>query len=368
MSDRDSHFYEDELQRHEKRESRAERKFLRSKDRSQYKKSDIDQQRKQEVPLEYKTGTLRGRIISVTGETINVVDENNLPVTCVLKGSFKQDLQRLKNPVVVGDFVRFIPSDTGDGFIVDIEPRKTFLSRADNLSQKKEHLIAANIDQVLITVSILQPSLKIPIIDRYIIAAKKGGMEPIVIVNKIDLLENEEAEYEKILFEEATKAYAIAGVTFLGVSASTDQGIKELQKLMQEKVSVFSGQSGVGKTSLINTLTGSTFATREGVERTGKGAHTTTKAQLLPLKKGGWVIDTPGIRSFGLWNLQKEDIASYFKEFQNEAAKCKFANCTHTHEQECAVIAAVEDGVIHSLRYDSYCALLEQIDEKHLRR
>lgn len=367
----DSHDYlEDDLQRKEKRDSRHDRKKLRAKDRSKYKKTDQDQQKKLEqgiIPKEHNFE--RGRVLSINGENITVESEGKL-VTCVLRGSLKKDRQRIKNLIIVGDFVLFSSSSAGEGLIEEVEPRRTVLSRADNLSRQKEHLIAANIDLVLITVSVVQPVLKTPIIDRYVIAAEKGGMDYLVIVNKIDLLEADsfEAEVEKELYEDAIQAYSIANIPFLGVSTVTNEGLAELKKAMQGRASVFSGQSGVGKSSLINAITGSSLLTREGVERTGKGSHTTTTAQLLPLEGSGWVIDTPGIRSFGLWNLCSEDIAAYFDEFTPFAAQCKFANCTHTHEENCAVLKAVEAGQIHPLRYDSYQALIAQLQEIHLRR
>lgn len=360
--------YEEELERHEKRLSRSDRKVMRNKDRSQYKKSDQDQQKKQAEPFEATEGTQRGRVLNITGETMQVASDKGPLVSCVVRGVLKHKTARMKNLIAVGDFVHFVPTNTSEGMVIDVEPRKSLLSRADNLSHQKEHIIATNIDLVLITVSVGLPLLKTPIIDRYIIAADRGNMEYAIIINKIDLLEKEEYESEKVMYEETCKAYAIAGVHLIGISTVTGEGMDKLKEIMHDKASVFSGQSGVGKSSLINALTGSQLPTREGVERTGKGAHTTTKAQLIPLESGGWVIDTPGVRSFGLWDLKKEEVAAYFDEFADYFPRCRFANCTHTHEEGCAVIEAVEEEKIHPLRYYSYCALLEQLDQEHLRR
>lgn len=360
--------YEEDLERHEKRLSRSDRKILRAKDRSQYKKSDQDQQKKQAEPNTSVEGSKRGRVLNISGEFMEVATDDGALTPCVISGALKHKTARMKNIIAVGDFVHFIPSNDQEGMVIDVEPRKTVLSRADNLSHQKEHIIAANIDLVLITVSVGQPLLKTPIIDRYIIAADKGRMDYVIIINKIDLLEQEEYETEKVMYEETCKAYAIAGVPLIGVSTMSGEGMDKLKDAMHNKASVFSGQSGVGKSSLINTLTGSQLATRAGVERTGKGAHTTTKAQLIPLESGGWVIDTPGIRSFGLWDLNKDEVAAYFDEFGLYSPQCRFANCTHTHEEGCAVIAAVEEEKVHPLRYYSYCAILEQLDQEHLRR
>lgn len=368
MSKNDHDYYEEELQRHEKRESRGDRKILRTKDRSKYKKTDKDQLLKALKPFEATEGTLRGRVLSITGELIEVASESGETLPCVLRGILKKDKQRIKNLITVGDFVHYVPYEGSEGLITDVEPRKTILSRADNLDQQKEHLIAANIDLVIITVSVVLPPLKTNIIDRYIIASDRGGMDYVVIVNKIDRLEEPDQEVEQYMFEEATKAYEIAGVPFFGVSATTGEGMDRLKELMKGRASVFSGQSGVGKSSLINTLTGSNLLTREGVQRTRKGSHTTTKAQLLPLEGGGWIVDTPGIRSFGLWELNRSEVAAYFDEIIRYAPECGFANCTHTHEENCAVIAAVEEEKIHPFRYQSYCAILEQLDAEHFRR
>ncbi len=368
MSKNDQEHYEEELQRHEKRLSRGDRKVLRAKDRSKYKKTDVDQQVKSAKPFEATEGALRGRVLSITGEYIEVASEEGHVLPCVLRGALKKEKQRVKNLITVGDFVHYLPCDGGEGMIADVEPRKTVLSRADNLDQQKEHLIAANVDLVLITVSVVHPPLKTNIIDRYIIASDRGGMDYAIVVNKIDMIQNPDEEVERYMFEEAQKAYAIAGIPFFGVSASTGEGMDRLMELMKGKASVFSGQSGVGKSSLINTLTGSNLPTREGVQRTKKGSHTTTTAILLPLPCGGWIVDTPGIRSFGLWEIDKSHVAAYFDEIIRYAPGCAFANCTHTHEEKCAVIAAVEEDKIHPFRYQSYCAILEQLEEEHHRR
>ncbi|MFA6915466.1 MAG: ribosome small subunit-dependent GTPase A [Parachlamydiales bacterium] len=360
--------YEEDLERHEKRLSRSDRKILRAKDRSQYKKSDQDQQKKLTESFISAEGTDRGRVLNISGEFMEVATATGTLVPCVVSGALKHKTARMKNIIAVGDFVHFIPMNEREGMVLEVEPRTTVLSRADNLSHQKEHIIAANIDLVLITVSVGQPLLKTPIIDRYIIAADKGKMKYVIIINKIDLLESEEYETEKAMYEETCKAYALAAVPLIGVSTVTGEGMDKLKEVMHNKASVFSGQSGVGKSSLINMLTGSELPTRTGVERTGKGAHTTTKAQLIPIESGGWVIDTPGIRSFGMWDLNKDEVAAYFDEFALYFPKCRFANCTHTHEEGCAVIQAVEEEKIHPLRYYSYCALLEQLDQEHLRR
>ncbi len=366
---------EEEFLGENRKEAKIERKRIQSKDRSKYKKTDQEKYIKSvEQDLQSKLGGqdyLEGRVLSILPQGILVDCEGKL-YTCIMKGLLKKEKTQAKNLVAVGDFVLFEKKDENEGVIAHVKPRKTVLSRADNLSRRKEQLIAVNIDQVLITVSVMNPPLKIPIIDRYIIATQKGGMEPIIIVNKVDLLEDqndpEKCEVEREIFEEALEAYREAGVTLISVSASTGEGMDTLKEVMKNKASVFSGQSGVGKSSLINAVADLNVKVGEVVEKTGKGAHTTTTTNLIPLECGGWCIDTPGIKSFGIWNLSEEEVQGYFPEIQKFGAECKFTNCTHTHEEHCAVLIALEEGKLSPLRFDSYQALMWSIKASHVRR
>jgi ribosome biogenesis GTPase len=199
-------------------------------------------------------------------------------------------------------------------------------------------------------------------------------MEPVIVINKIDLLDNPSEEQkvfvaqEKTLFEEFLEAYKTVGIPVIAVSAATGAGLEELRQVMTDKASVFSGQSGVGKSSLINLITGLDLRVGETVEKTKKGSHTTTTTQLIPLSFGGLCIDTPGIKSFGVWDLKRDEIEAYFSEIHECGLVCKFPDCTHSHEEGCAVIPAVETGNISLMRYQSYEALIESVEEKHLRR
>jgi ribosome biogenesis GTPase len=274
----------------------------------------------------------------------------------------------LKNLLTVGDFVLFEPKDHSEGFIIEVLERTSVLSRADNLSRRKEQLIAANIDQVLITTSVVSPAFKANLVDRYIIAAQKGGMKPIIVINKIDQLENVDdvsIAAERELVHLFIEIYTQLGYQVIPVSCITQEGIAALKETMRSKASVFSGQSGVGKSSLINLMTGLELPTGEIVSKTQKGAHTTTSAQLIPLEEGGWCIDTPGIKSFGLWNLQTEEIQQFYHEIKAAGAQCRYPNCTHIHEPDCAVVSAVQAGTISALRYESYCSLLTSIEKPH---
>lgn len=372
-----SHLEEEFLKRTRK-ETKVQRKMISAKDRSKFKKTDREKYFKsvaeeREAKLA-KHQLLEGRVISINPQAI-IVDWNGLRINCILKGLLKKEKMQLKNLVTVGDFVLFEKKSESEGVIAQIKPRETALSRADNLSRRKEQLIAANVEQVLITASVVNPPLKPSLIDRYIIATRKGGMDPIVVINKIDLFQNppqdedpDLIEREKMIYDELLEAYESAGIPVIVLSSFTKEGIDQLRQVMRNKTSVFSGQSGVGKSSLINCLTGLNLRVREIVEKTKKGAHTTSVAQLLPLDFGGWCVDTPGVKSFGIWDLKKDEIEGYFDEIRSLKMGCKFQDCTHTHEEQCAVLRALEKGELSPLRYESYQALMESVSKEHLRR
>ncbi len=355
----------------DRKTAKKDRKTAQEKDRSKYKKTDRkkwfeDHDRDMQMKME-KRDLLRGRVLSVIPQGF-VVNHEGKEYICTLRGLLKKEKRQLKNVVTVGDFVLFEPLADKEGAISYVEPRKSVLSRQDAMTRRSEHIIAANIDQVLITASVVNPPLKPSLIDRYIIAARKGRMQPVVVINKIDLLEDPANESEKELYEELLEAYRLAEIPLLSLSCKTRAGIEELKAAMQNKASVFSGQSGSGKSSLINEVTGLNLATGEVIDKTKKGSHTTTRAHLIPLKFGGFCIDTPGIKSFGVWDLQKEEIESFYTEICAAAKMCKFPNCSHTHEADCAVVEAVEKGEISPLRYATYAQLYETIEEEHLRR
>ncbi len=305
----------------------------------------------------------KGRVLSVTPQGFKVDSDKEL-WNCTLKGVLKNNRLQKKNLVTVGDLVFFEPCGNQEGVICHIEERTSFLSRQEARTGKAEQLIAANIDQVLITTSVGNPLLKPTLIDRYIIAAKKGHMTPIVVINKIDLL----SEAEALFLKEYLKALDLAKITHVLVSCKTNVGLEKLKELMEGKTSVFAGQSGVGKSSLINSVTGTTLLTGDVTEKTKKGTHTTTTASLIPLTCGGFCIDTPGIKTFGVWQLESDEIHLYFEEIAREGKRCYYPNCSHTHEEICAVKQAVERGEISPIRYDSYLSLLEATDEEHFHR
>ncbi len=370
---KDENFWriEEEYFSYDRKIARKERKLASAKDRSKYKKSDQDQLKKRissDDSNEYDH-LQQGRVLAIQPEGIIVCSDQKNWI-CSLKGSLKQDKNRIKNLVAVGDFVRFEETNSDQGCIVKVMQRHSILSRADNLSRNKEQLIAVNIDQVLITASVAFPPLKPFLVDRYIIAAQKGNMEPIILINKIDLLNSDsnEIEEERALYNEFVKTYQDLDFKVIPISVETGEGIAELKAAMYQKTSVFSGQSGVGKSSLINLVTGSSFATGSVVQKTQKGSHTTTTTHLVPLEDGGFCIDTPGIKSFGVWELKVDEIASYFSEITSFSCHCKYPDCAHINEPQCAVKQAVEENKISHLRFASYCALMASVSEEHRQR
>ncbi|MDX8431010.1 MAG: ribosome small subunit-dependent GTPase A [Candidatus Algichlamydia australiensis] len=336
-----------------KRKEREERKRISKKDRSKFKKTD----QKKDIEAPTDPNLLRGRVLSIHGEIIKVTTKEKI-FECCLKGTLKKEKKLLRNLVAVGDFVRFYPKENELSPIVHVDPRHSYLSRREHFKGKKEQLLAVNIDQVLIVVSVGIPPLKPALIDRYIIAAKKGNMAPLIIVNKSDLL----TPKERPLLTQVQEIYKALHIPLLMTSVETGEGIETLKEAMREKTSLFSGQSGVGKSSLINKALGLEITVGDVIEKTKKGAHTTTSTTLIPIENGGFCVDSPGIKSFGMWELTAQEIESYFTEINERKIACKYPNCTHRHEPGCAVKEALEKGEISPLRYESYLALLDEIE------
>lgn len=364
--------YEENFYSGGKRESRKERKHSQVRDRSKYKKTDQDKKNERLANEEPPLGAdyLRGRVLSISPEMIRV-QANHQTYICTLKGALKKERTKQKNLLAVGDWVHFEVKSVDSGAIAHVEKRTSLLARADNLSRRKQQLIAVNIDQVFIIMSVVAPTFKPLLVDRYILSAKQGNMAPIVIINKVDLLTDPpenisplEIKAEELALEEFLEAYRTLDIPVILLSASTGENLATIKSLMEHKTSVFSGQSGVGKTSILNALFGSNLPTGDIVEKTRKGSHTTTTAELIPLENDAFCVDTPGIKSFGLWENSPHAILEIFPDFAPYAAQCKFPNCVHVHEPDCAVKNALEAQKIHPLRYASYTTLLEEAPPK----
>jgi ribosome biogenesis GTPase len=246
------------------------------------------------------------------------------------------------------DSGRATPEEPPEALIERVEPRRGVLTRA---SRRREHVLVANVDQLVIVMSLVEPGLKPHLIDRYIASASQGGLTPIVCLNKADLVDAD-------LLQPLIGSYSQLGITAFLTSAVTGQGVEWLRRLLADRATVFSGQSGVGKSSLLNALQpGLGLRVREVSEVNQKGKHTTTTAQLIRLDGGGWVVDTPGLRQFQLWKTRPEEVEGYFVEFRPFVPLCEFPDCAHTHETGCAVKRAVERRQISERRYTSYLGL-----------
>ncbi|MCH2212990.1 MAG: ribosome small subunit-dependent GTPase A [Fuerstiella sp.] len=298
-------------------------------------------------------GCLNGRVLSFTGlNCIVQSDSDGRKFECTLRGVLRTMARESRNAVVTGDRVRFRPEgDVYQGVIEQVEPRHGTLARH---SQGKEHVLVANIDQILIVASAASPELKTNLIDRYLVNAEVNEIPAVVCINKVDLVDIN-------VLQSVTSLYSRLGYRIVLTSAVNGHGIDELRTLLSHRETAVSGQSGVGKSSLLNTVDHSlNLETSDISNWSQKGRHTTRRTHLLPLESGGWVADTPGIRQFTLWDLGLEEIDGFFAEFRSFIPYCRFPDCSHIHEQQCGVKDAAADGLIAQIRYDSYVRMREE--------
>ena len=346
--------HEEEFHSRDRKASKKSRKHAQETDRSKYKKSDQVEKEAKEIDPALR----RGRVISIGGEGAWVDDMGHI-FLCSLKGLLKKEKIKSKNLIAVGDWVRFSATSEKEGSIAHIEPRYSFLARTD-VSGRKEQLIAVNVDQAVISISVVSPPLKPALVDRYLIAAEKGNINPLIVINKIDLLDTDPEEKKRYL--EFLAAYEPLGIPILSISSKTAVGIDALRSILKDKATVFSVQSGVGKSSLINACFGLELKIGDLAQKTFKGSHTTSSATLIPLPDGGYCVDTPGIRSFGIWDLKKEEILNHFQDLVPFAEECRYPDCSHRTEPNCKVIQAVKEKKIASIRYESFRTLLDEAE------
>lgn len=293
---------------------------------------------------------LKGRVLSAVGLTSLVEAEDGRRFECSVRRVVRTMSRDQRNVVVTGDDVLFLPTGTKEGVIERIGPRRSTISRD---SQRHEHILVANVDQAAIVVSADDPPLKPALIDRFLVSAEKGGVRGIVCINKVDL--KSPASLQPLV-----GLYSRMGYDVVLTSASSGRGIERLRTLLKGRETVFTGQSGVGKSSLLNEVQPDwKLKTGEVSGWTKKGTHTTRRAVLLRLDGGGWAVDTPGIRQMVLWDVRPEEVEGYFVEFRPFVAGCRFPDCTHTHESGCGVKRAVADEMISPLRYESYLRIIE---------
>lgn len=301
-----------------------------------------------EMPAVDVSECLPGRVLRVHGLNSVVELEDGRQIRCTLRRVLRSLVTEERGVVAPGDFVWITMATDEEGVIERVEARHGVLTRA---SRNREHVIVANVDQVVIVMALVEPDLKPHLIDRYIASAELGGLQPIIALNKADRVDLSD-------FQPIVGLYAQLGIPVLFTSAVTGFGVDRLRELLNGRQTAFSGQSGVGKSSLLNAIQPRLgLRVREVSDVNQKGKHTTTYAELIRLETGGWVVDTPGIRQFQLWDTIREEVEGFFKEFHPYVPLCSFPDCTHTHEEKCAVKSAVSRGFISDRRYTSYLGL-----------
>lgn len=303
---------------------------------------------------------MRGLVIKNTGSWYSVKTDEGRTVECKIKGNFRLKGIRSTNPVAVGDHVEIICNHEGTAFITDIEDRQNYIIRKSPNLSKQSHIIAANVDQAFLVVTVNYPETSTTFIDRFLASAEAYRVPVSLVFNKSDLLSDDELKYQKMM----VTLYETIGYSCFEVSALDSNTLDCLKPLLKDKVTLFSGNSGVGKSTLLNhIIPGLNLRTAQISEAHNTGMHTTTFSEMLPLSYGGWVIDTPGIKGFGTFDMEPEEICGYFKEIFKFSKGCRFNNCTHTHEPGCAVRKAVEEHYISESRYNSYLSMLKDKEE-----
>ena len=310
---------------------------------------------------------MHGLVIKNTGSWYTVRTDDGQLLDCKIKGNFRLKGIRSTNPVAVGDGVTVLcqeptaNSQQPTAFITAIDDRRNYIIRKSINLSKQSHILAANVDQAFLIVTVNYPQTSTTFIDRFLASAEAYRVPVVLVFNKTDLLDDDERRYQQMMVD----LYENIGYTCVQVSAQTGEGIKSLLPMLENKITLVSGNSGVGKSTLINCLApGVNLRTSEISDTHNTGMHTTTFSEMIDLPgEASYIIDTPGIKGFGTFDMEREELTSYFKEIFRFSKECRFSNCTHTHEPGCAVLKALEDHYIAQSRYQSYLSMLDDKEE-----
>lgn len=304
---------------------------------------------------------MTGLVIKNTGSWYTVLTDDGQTIDCKIKGNFRLRGIRSTNPVAVGDRVEIkVSPEQAVAFITEIKDRRNWIIRKSQNLSKQSHILAANVDQAFLVVTVNYPQTSTTFIDRFLASAEAYRIPVVLVFNKTDLLDDDELRYQQMMID----LYDNVGYECRAISAEKGDGIDELRDMLRDKITLFSGNSGVGKSTLLNKLIpGVQLKTAAISDAHNTGMHTTTFSEMLRLPFGGWAIDTPGIKGFGTFDMEPEELSGYFRDIFYFSKDCRFNNCIHTHEPGCAVLKALEEHYIAESRYNSYLSMLNDKEE-----
>ena len=312
---------------------------------------------------------MKGLVVKNTGSWYTVLTDDGQLIESKVKGNFRLKGIRSTNPVAVGDRVMLVTNPEGTAFITEIEDRRNYIIRKSQNLSKQSHIIAANVDQAFLIVTVDYPQTSTTFIDRFLASAEAYRVPVVLVFNKTDLLDGDLLRYQ----QQMMRLYETIGYECRAISAETGEGVEALRPMLDGKITLLSGNSGVGKSTLINRLVpGANLRTAEISDAHNTGQHTTTFSEMISLTSHtsplpSYIIDTPGIKGFGTFDMEREELTSYFREIFRFSKDCRFSNCTHTHEPGCAVLKALEDHYIAQSRYQSYLSMLDDKDDPKYR-
>ena len=307
---------------------------------------------------------MKGLVVKNTGSWYQVKTEDGRLIDCKIKGNFRLKGIKSTNPIAVGDNVDIDINNEGTAFITRIEDRKNYIVRKSSNLSKQSHILAANIDQAMLVITIAYPETSTVFIDRFLATAEAYRIPVVIVINKIDRYDESDLSYTDAI----TALYESIGYPCYKISAKSGLGLDKIRELLENKITLISGNSGVGKSTLINALLPDLkLKTQEISDAHNTGMHTTTFSEMFELPGGGYIIDTPGVKGFGTIDFKKEEIAHFFPEIFKISSDCRFNNCTHTHEPGCAVLEALKNHYISESRYNSYLSIMEDSQEDKYR-